>query len=77
MNEKFTIAIPYSEVISGDIIMLVGPDYNVTKEEFIAGVQSGRIDPFPFVIGDEEWTAENSDTQQISYEEVRIVKDDC
>ncbi len=77
MNEKFTIAIPYSEVIQGDIIMLVGPDYNVTREEFIAGVQSGKIDPFPFVIGDEEWTAEHADEQQISYEEVRIVQDDC
>ena len=76
MNDKFTIAIPYSEVVSGDIILLVGPDYNVTREEFIEGVQTGKIDPFPFVIGDEEWTSENSDTQQISYEEVRII-DDC
>lgn len=76
MNDKFTIAIPYSEVIHGDIILLVGPDYNVTREEFIKGVQSGKIDPFPFVIGDEEWTSEDSDSQQISYEEVRII-DDC
>ena len=75
MNDKFTIAIPYSEVVSGDIIMRVGPDYNVTREEFIKGVQTGEIDPFPFVIDDEEWTAENSDTQQISYEEVRIIDD--
>ena len=76
MNDKFTIAIPYSEVITGDIILLVGPDYDVTREEFIKGVQTGKIDPFPFVIGDEEWTSENSDEQQISYEEVRII-DDC
>ena len=76
MNDKFTIAIPYSEVIHGDIILLVGPDYDVTREEFIKGVQSGKIDPFPFVIGDEEWTSEDSDEQQISYEEVRII-DDC
>ena len=75
MNDKFTIAIPYSEVIEGEIIMLVGPDYNVTREEFILGVQTGKIDPFPFVVGDEEWTATNSDEQQISYEEVRIVND--
>jgi len=76
MNDKFTIAIPYSEVIHGDIIMQVGPDYDVTRDEFIKGVQTGKIDPFPFVIGDEEWTSENSDEQQISYEEVRIVQDD-
>ena len=76
MNDKFTIAIPYSEVIQGDIILLVGPDYDVTRDEFIKGVQSGKIDPFPFVIGDEEWTSENSDEQQISYKEVRII-DDC
>lgn len=76
MNDKFTIAIPYSEVVHGDIIMRVGPDYDVTRDEFIKGVQSGKIDPFPFVIGDEEWTSEDSDNQQISYEEVRII-DDC
>ncbi len=75
MNDKFYIAIPYSEVISGDIIMKVGPDYDVSREEFIHGVQTGKIDPFPFVIGDEEWTADNSDEQQISYEEVRIIND--
>ncbi len=77
MNEKFTIAIPYSEVVHGDIIMVVGPDYNVTKEEFIAGVKTGKIDPFPFVVGDEDWTCHDSDEQQISYEEVRYIEDDC
>jgi hypothetical protein len=77
MNDKFTIAIPYSEVVSGDIIMLVGPDFNVTREEFIKGVQTGKIDPFPFIVGDEEWTSYDSNDQEISYEEVRIVEDDC
>ena len=76
MNDKFYIAIPYSEVVHGDIILKVGPDYDVTRDEFIKGVQSGKIDPFPFVIGDEEWTSEDSDSQEISYEEVRII-DDC
>ena len=76
MNDKFYIVIPYSEVVHGDIILKVGPDYDVTRDEFIKGVQSGEIDPFPFVIGDEEWTSEDSDNQQISYEEVRII-DDC
>jgi hypothetical protein len=76
MNDKFTIVIPYSEVVHGEIIMVVGPDYDVTRDEFIKGVQTGKIDPFAFVVGDEEWTADNSNEQDISYREVRIERDD-
>ena len=74
MIDKFTIAIPYSEVFYGDILMQVETDHDGSREDFIKCVQNGTIDPFNFVKGDETFTVEHSDEQDVSYKEARIIK---
>ncbi len=60
MAEKMCIVFPYSEVTWGKVYLDCIIDDGVTKEEFLAGVKDGSIDPFPFAWEGEEWTADDS-----------------
>ncbi len=71
MAEKVTIVIPYSEVTWGRVYLDCVIDDGVTKEEFLAGVKDGSIDPFPFAWEGEEWCADDSDQLELMTEETK------
>ena len=76
MANRITIKIPYSEVTYGRVYLDCIIDDDVTKEEFIAGVKAGTIDPFPFAWDGEEWSADDSDELDLVISETEVI-DDC
>jgi hypothetical protein len=66
------VSIPYQEMVWGDILMTLEKDSNVSREDFIKGIQEETIDPWAFVTT-EEWISNDSDDPQVSYEEAEEI----
>ena len=73
MSERITIGIPYSEVTYGNVYLNCVIGDGITKEEFIAGVHAGTIDPLPFAREGEEWTAEESAGLEMVFRKAEVI----
>jgi len=76
MAEKVTLVIPYSEVTWGRVYLDCVIDDGVTKEDFIAGVKAGTIEPFAFAHEGEEWSADDSTDLDLMYQDMEVIENE-
>ncbi len=74
MAEKMCIVFPYSEVTWGKVYLDCIIDDGVTKEEFLAGVKDGSIDPFAFAWEGEHWSESGTDHTETLVNEAEEIK---
>lgn len=73
MNDNIVkVSIPYQETVWGDVLLTLEKDSDVSREDFLKGIQTGTIDPWAFVAA-EEWISYDSDDPQVSYEETEEI----
>ena len=72
---RITVAIPYQEMVWGQIIVTANIPEGYDQETFVDAIQRGDIDVFvQDILPDENWEAQDSEVVDIDYANLEVIK---